>query len=199
MITVIDYGMGNLGSILNMLKKIGVPAVAESDPAKVAVAGKVILPGVGAFDNAMKILDGSGLSGAIKSAASGGSQILGICLGMQLLGSSSEEGTLLGLNLIPGKIKRFKGNTAHKVPHMGWSSVAFANGFHLSEGLSDNRFYFVHSYYYQPDDEAHAVGKTNYGHDFTSVVKRENVVGAQFHPEKSHRFGMQFLTNFSKS
>ena len=197
MISIIDYGMGNLGSIQNMLNKLGFESKLESDPDHVKDADSIILPGVGAFDNAMEKLNSSGFSEAIKNFSASGAPVLGICLGMQLLATQSEEGELKGLNLIPGDVVKFKNDTL-KVPHMGWNVVNPVNDILYSQ-LEENRFYFVHSFYYIPEDSNHTAGTTDYGHTFTSSVNRDNVFGAQFHPEKSHKYGMQLLTNFSRS
>lgn len=194
MISIIDYGMGNLGSIKNMLTKIGFESKLESDPNNLRTATSIILPGVGAFDNAMERLNSSGFSEAITDFAKTGSPVLGICLGMQLLASQSEEGELKGLNLIPGDVVRFQSKSL-KVPHMGWNIVKPKNESLFSQ-LEDNRFYFVHSYYYVPKKSEHVAGTTDYGDTFVSCINCENIFGAQFHPEKSHKFGMQLLTNF---
>ena len=196
MISIIDYGMGNLGSIQNMLNKLGFESKLESDPDCLKDADSIILPGVGAFDNAMEKLNGSGFSDAIKNFSATGAPVLGICLGMQLLATQSEEGELKGLNLIPGDVVKFKSDTL-KVPHMGWNVVNPINDILYSQ-LEENRFYFVHSFYYIPEDPNHIAGTTDYGKTFTSSVNRDNVFGAQFHPEKSHKYGMQLLTNFSR-
>lgn len=195
MIGIIDYGMGNIGSILNMLKKIGAPAFKVTRADDIKRATKIILPGVGAFDHAMQRLNDQGFSNSIKEQANLGIPILGICLGMQLLGSSSEEGVLEGLGLIPGKIKRFPHSEGMRIPHMGWNAVNEKDP-QLFRNLNENKFYFVHSYYYDPEDKTHSAGTTDYGIAFTACVRRDNICGSQFHPEKSHKYGMQFLRNF---
>lgn len=197
MISVIDYGIGNLGSIVNMLKKIGVGSKLISTPEEVGEAEKIILPGVGSFDNAVGLLSKLDLVAAIKDKANLGTPLLGICLGMQLLGTESEEGKLAGLNLIPGKIKRFPSLPGLKIPHMGWNSVKSEDQV-LFKNMGDNRFYFVHTYYYAPESYDHSAGITSYGIAFTSYIKKDNIFGVQFHPEKSHNFGMQVLLNFSR-
>jgi glutamine amidotransferase len=196
MISIIDYGMGNLGSIQNMLNKLGFESKLESDPDRLKDADSIILPGVGAFDNAMEKLNSSGFSEAIKNFSATGAPVLGICLGMQLLATQSEEGELKGLNLIPGDVVKFNSDTL-KVPHMGWNVVNPVNDILYSQ-LEENRFYFVHSFYYIPEDLNHTAGTTDYAHTFTSSVNRDNIFGVQFHPEKSHKYGMQLLTNFSR-
>lgn len=190
--------MGNVGSIKNMLKRIDVPSEVSGDPKQIVKSKKLILPGVGAFDNAMRILDESGISTSIREACVKGAHILGICLGMQLLATRSEEGNCQGLNLISGSVKKFEGTVDLKVPHMGWNTVEFDQNEEIAAHLEDNRFYFVHSFYFVPDHYMHSIGSTLYGQKFTSVVRSENVIGAQFHPEKSHRYGMRLLLNYSK-
>ena len=194
--TIIDYGMGNIGSIVNMLKKVGIKSETTNLPMELLEAKKIILPGVGAFDNAMEKLNSLGFSDVIRKKAEDGTPILGICLGMQLLGTSSEEGIMPGLNLIPAKIRKFQPVDKLRVPHMGWNMV-HAIDKEMYKGLEENKFYFVHSYYFDPEEDKDISGVTDYGIRFTSSVRRKNVQGAQFHPEKSHKFGMQFLRNFS--
>jgi glutamine amidotransferase len=195
MITIIDYGMGNIGSIANMLKKVGVKSQTTGSPSELADARKIILPGVGAFDNAMNKLNELQFSEVIRNKAEKGTPILGICLGMQLLGTSSEEGVLPGLNLIAAKIRKFQTTGKLRVPHMGWNRVEAIDK-EMYSNLEENKFYFVHSYYFDADEESDIAGVTEYGIRFTSSVRRKNIFGAQFHPEKSHKFGMQFLKNF---
>jgi len=200
MITIVDYGMGNLGSIQNMLKKIGVNSEISSSVAAIKVAERIILPGVGSFDKAMANLESLGLIEPIKKKAGGGTPMLGICLGMQLLANGSEEGNLPGLGIIPGKVVRFNVPETMKIPHMGWNVVKYKETCPLYTGFEDMeevRFYFVHSYHYTCDHDEHIVGTTNYSYDFTSSIQKQNVYGAQFHPEKSHRYGMRLLKNFS--
>jgi glutamine amidotransferase len=196
MITIIDYGMGNIGSIVNMLKKLGIKSQATNLPMELLEAEKLILPGVGAFDNAMEKLNSLGFSDVIRKKAEDGTPILGICLGMQLLGTSSEEGIMPGLNLIPAKIRKFQSVDKLRVPHMGWNRVDPVDQ-EMYRDLEENKFYFVHSYYFDAEQEKDIAGTTDYGILFTSSVRRGNVFGAQFHPEKSHKFGMQFLRNFN--
>jgi glutamine amidotransferase len=197
MITIIDYGMGNIGSIANMLKKLGIKSQTSSLLEELLTAEKLILPGVGAFDNAMEKLNSLGFSKVICNKAAEGTPILGICLGMQLLGTSSEEGVMPGLNLIPAKIRKFQSIDKLKVPHMGWNLVDPVDP-EIYRDLEVNKFYFVHSYYFDPDVEKDISGTSNYGIRFTSSVRRGNIWGVQFHPEKSHKFGMKFLRNFNE-
>ena len=199
MITIVDYGMGNLGSILNMFKRIGVKAVVTTDPEVIRSAEKILLPGVGAFDVAMTHINGSGLREILDQKAKVERiPILGICLGMQLFTRGSEEGELPGLGWIPGETKRFPGQADLKVPHMGWNMVIPSTPSCLTRNLpAESRFYFVHSYCVTVDDPKHSILKTHYGVEFESGLAWENIYGVQFHPEKSHKFGMQLLKNFA--
>ena len=199
MITIIDYGMGNLGSIRNMIKKVGYQSEITSDPEVIVQAEKLILPGVGKFDRAMGNLADLNLIELIKKKAEEGTPLLGICLGMQLLADSSEEGTLKGLGIIPGEVKRFVVPQELKVPHMGWNLVHYRKDsplFANFEELDEARFYFVHSYKYVCQNEEHILATTNYGGEFTCAVHKGNIRGVQFHPEKSHLFGMNLFKNF---
>ena len=200
MITIVDYGIGNLGSIRNMFKRIGAPAVVTADLDQIAAASKILLPGVGAFDVAMERINSTELRSVLdRKALEERIPVLGICLGMQLLTSGSEEGRLAGLGWIPAGTKRFPALPALKVPHMGWNLVRRTRPSALTENLSSEaRFYFVHSYYVQVADPADSILRAHYGVDFDAAMSRGNIYGAQFHPEKSHRFGMQLLTNFAK-
>ena len=198
-ILIVDYGMGNLGSVLNMLRRIGAPAHISSAADDVRGADKIILPGVGAFDQAMKAIGASGLRAALDEKALGQKiPVLGICLGMQLLLDGSEEGREQGLGWISGKAMRFPRMAALKVPHMGWNEARPTRTSPLIHGLeTDARFYFVHSYRVAVDRPDHTLLKTTYGLEFDSAIQAGNIYGAQFHPEKSHRFGKQLLKNFA--
>lgn len=200
MISVVNYGVANIGSMLNMLKKIGVAAHPVSTAAEVEKSTKIILPGVGAFDNGMKALNERGLAEAIRNRVAGGTvPLLGVCLGMQMLGEGSEEGTLPGLNLIAGRCVRFRSDDTApiRIPHMGWNELMIHRQAPIIERLDGARFYFVHSYHLVCRDDADRVASVRYGVEFTAVVERGNVAGVQFHPEKSHRFGMALLKNFA--
>lgn len=201
MISVLDYGVGNLGSILNMFKKIGVPARLVSQPSDVLEAEKILLPGVGAFDNAMRELGQRGLIDPLKERVQvGGVPVLGICLGMQLLGNGSEEGNLAGLGFINGTSRRFSfpNDASLKVPHMGWNVISPVKYSPLfGDEAIERRFYFVHSYHFNCEDASDVLATAHYGFNFTAMVQQGNIMGAQFHPEKSHRFGMALLKNFS--
>mgnify|MGYP003575373011 CR=1 FL=1 len=201
MITIVDYGMGNLGSIQNMFKRIKVESEISGDIEKVGAAKKILLPGVGAFDAAMQRINDSGLKDVLdKKATDEKVPVLGICLGMQLLTQSSEEGKLPGLGWIDAKTVRFQfADYSLKVPHMGWNLVQKKNESPLIQDLPEEpRFYFVHSYYVQCNHPGNVLTTTHYGTDFHSIVQQENIYGAQFHPEKSHKFGMKLLRNFAQ-
>lgn len=201
MIAIIDYGLGNLGSIANMLKVIGEKSVITSDRKEIEAADKIILPGVGAFDAGMSRLKEAGLVELLKTQALEVKKpVLGICLGMQLLGRKSEEGSLPGLGLIPFDNLRFcLDDTELKVPHMGWDIVSFQQNNPLLEGLlGTQRYYFVHSFYAKCDSPDNVLMTCDYGHEFAAAVVSGNIYGVQFHPEKSHDFGMALLTNFVK-
>lgn len=199
MITIIDYGMGNLGSILNMFKRIGVRATVTDDLSEIELAEKLLLPGVGSFDKAMEAINGSGLRALLdKKALKDKVPVLGVCLGMQILTGGSDEGQAEGLNWIPGRANYFGVDQGLKVPHMGWNTTSPMQRHSLIEGMNDeSRFYFVHSYCVQVEKQDHCFLKTTYGQEFASGICRNNIFGVQFHPEKSHKFGMQLLKNFA--
>lgn len=199
---IIDYGMGNLGSIANMIAKIGANCIITSNKNKIEKATKIILPGVGAFDNGMKNLNKLGIIPLLNHKAfEEKTPTLGICLGMQLMTASSEEGNLPGLSWINAKTIRFKaGKNAIKIPHMGWNTIQINKKTNLLKDLNKNsRFYFVHSFYVECNNKRDILTTTRYGNNFTSVFGKNNIFGVQFHPEKSHRFGMQLLSNFLMS
>jgi glutamine amidotransferase len=199
-ITVVDYGVGNLGAIPNMLKRLGATARITSNATDIDGAEKLILPGVGAFDAAMSNLDDLGLIDTLGNVQRRGTPILGLCLGMQLLARSSEEGSRPGFGWIPAQVIRFhldESDRSLHVPMMGWNYVQIVRPHGLVEGLGDDpRFYFAHSFHLVCDDPGDVVGVSTYGYEFPSIVQRGNVMGAQFHPEKSHRFGMKIFENF---
>jgi len=207
MIAIVNYNMGNLGSVYNAFEKIGEKAVIESRAERLKDYDKLILPGVGAFGDAMEHLESSGLKDAMIDFAKSGKLIMGTCLGMQLLFESSQEfGESRGLGLIEGKVVAFDksrfDNLELKVPHMGWNEM-FTKGLtskknKLFDGLSEEFYlYFVHSYHVECDDK-YAIGKTQYGYEFVSAVNKENIYGFQPHPEKSHNVGLKILENFVK-
>lgn len=198
MISVLDYGMGNIGSVLNMIKKVGGEAEVIRSPEEVLKAKKILLPGVGAFDAGIRSLQESELDKAIKHAAEVGIPILGICLGMQLLLDSSEEGELPGLGIISGRVVRFDQEMFPiKVPHMGWNEIEVTRNSELFRIDDDkHRFYFVHSYYVVCDNEKNITSYATHGNKFVASFEKDNVLGAQFHPEKSHSFGMSLMKRF---
>ena len=204
MITIIDYEMGNLNSIQNMFTYIGVESKIESDVDKIKNASKILLPGVGSFDTAMKKINESGLKEVLnEKALKEQVPVLGICLGMQLLTNSSEEGILDGLGWIDAKTMSFKSviDKKYRIPHMGWNIVSESNESKLTDGFKDfdeTRFYFVHSYFVKVENEKNSILKTDYGLKFDSAIQKDNIFGAQFHPEKSHKFGMNIFKNFAK-
>jgi len=200
-ITIVNYGLGNLGSMLNMFKRIGVHAAVESDVKAIRAAEKLLLPGVGAFDAAMeRINSSSGLRDVLdQKVLVEKAPVLGVCLGMQILTQSSEEGEIPGLGWIAGAARRFPRHATLKVPHMGWNIAKPVRPSLLTKGVDkEPRYYFVHSYCVHVDNPEDSLMRTHYGLDFDSAIGHENIYGVQFHPEKSHRFGMQILMNFAK-
>ncbi|EKE00961.1 MAG: Imidazole glycerol phosphate synthase, glutamine amidotransferase subunit [uncultured bacterium] len=199
MIVIINTGIGNFKSIQNMLSRIGKKSILSNNAREIENADKLILPGVGSFDKGMQALQDYHLVDVIKDMAkSQNVKLLGICLGMQMLAESSEEGALPGLGIIKGNVRRFADNF-FKIPHMGWNYVIPTEESILFRGYdSVPRFYFTHSYWFDCDDYANILAKTSYEHDFVSAIRSgNNIYGVQFHPEKSHRFGFQLLKNFA--
>ncbi len=197
MIVIVDYGMGNLGSIANMIKKVGYKSIITSDLKEVKKATKLILPGVGSFDNGMRNLKELGMIEVLnQKVLIEKTPVLGICLGMQLMTKSSEEGKLSGLGWIDAETKKFVSDTL-KIPHMGWNIIKHQKNSQLFDEIErEKRFYFVHSYCVSCNQEADILTNTNYIQDFVSSFEKENIVGVQFHPEKSHKFGMNLIKNF---
>jgi len=202
MIVIVDYGLGNLNSVLNMITKVGGQASIESDPTILTKAKKIILPGVGAFDHGMSLLQSNGWIDALNEAAIGKRiPILGICLGMQLMCNSSEEGNLPGLGWIDAEVKQFKFpiDTNLKIPHMGWNTVDIVKPNPLlNKEDGEQRFYFVHSYHAVCNNQEDVLATAHHGYEITAAFSHENIYGAQFHPEKSHRFGMALINKFTK-
>ncbi|RUS45631.1 imidazole glycerol phosphate synthase subunit HisH [Cohnella sp. AR92] len=195
MIAIIDYGMGNLHSVSKAIERLGAEAVVTSKPEEILAADGAILPGVGAFGDAMSNLRETGLESVVKEYAASGKPLLGICLGMQLLFDESEEhGTHAGLGLLPGKVVRFRGD--YKVPHMGWNELSFSQASPLFKGLAPGHVYFVHSYHALPERIEDLLATTDYHQAVTAIVGRGSVYGMQFHPEKSGELGMALLNNF---
>jgi len=198
MITIINYGAGNIKSIQNMLKKIGVESIISNNISEIEQAKKLILPGVGHFDFGMQQLRKSGLIEVLsKKVLQDKTPLLGICLGAQMLGNNSEEGTEKGLGWIDMEVVKFNENTL-TVPHMNWNELKLKKTSTLFKDMYENpRFYFVHSFYMQPKNDVDTLCTANYGTDFTAAVEKDNIYGVQFHPEKSHKFGMKLLENFA--
>lgn len=196
-IAIVDYGMGNLHSVSKAVERLGYKPLVTGDREEILAADGIILPGVGAFGDAMEQLRETSLDSVMKEAAATGKPLLGICLGMQLLFSGSEEhGKNEGLNILPGSVVRFPGGN-YKVPHMGWNSLQFKNPEHpLFAGLEEGHVYFVHSYHVLPEVQADLLAITDYGQPVTAIVGRGSVYGMQFHPEKSGELGMNLLLNF---
>ena len=200
-IIVINYGMGNLGSIANMLKYLGASAIISADKSVIEKADKLILPGVGHFDRAMQNINQLDLFKLLQfKAIDKQTPIMGICLGMQLLCNSSEEGVDKGLAFVEAEVVKFNFEKSQnlKVPHMGWNKVEIAKSNSLiTKGLTeDARFYFVHSYYVKCNNESDVLTRSLYGHSFISSFEKNNIVGVQFHPEKSHKYGVTLFRNF---
>lgn len=199
MVAIVDYGMGNLGSVEKALRFIGAEARLTSDPAEVRAASAVILPGVGAFDDCMRNLRESGLARPVVDAIETGKPFLGICLGLQVLFEESEEGGReKGLSLFRGRVLRFRHSL--KIPQIGWNQIRRTQDAPQLAGVPDGAWvYFVHSYHVQPHDKDLIATVTDYGYEFPSAVRSENVFATQFHPEKSQRVGLQILRNFVAS
>jgi glutamine amidotransferase len=197
-IAIVDYGMGNLRSVLKAFERLGRAAEVTRDPDRIVAAPGVVLPGVGAFGACMENLTALGLVEPVKRAIAAGRPFLGICLGMQLLFDESEEfGPVPGLGVLRGRVVRFPPSPELKVPHMGWNSLRIARRAPALAGIADGDYvYFVHSYYPVPDDPAVVATTTGYGLEFASSVSRDNVFACQFHPEKSQRVGLRLLENF---
>ncbi len=201
MIAIIDYGVGNVASMKNMLKKSGHNAFLTNDHEEIRKADKLILLGIGAFDSCAKNLEEYNLREILyECAVKKGTPLLGVCVGMQLLAKSSEEGELKGLNFIPSIVKKFSFTNGNlKIPHMGWNTIIPQEKNPLFKNLPDDaKFYFAHSYHIDCENDDHVGAITEYGYTFASSVYKENIFGVQFHPEKSHRFGMKILSNFAE-
>jgi glutamine amidotransferase len=196
MIVVVDYDMGNVGSIVNMMKKAGHAAVLSAEPHVIRGADRLILPGVGSFDAGMANIRARGLVDVLNEKVAAGTPVLGICLGMQLLGDKSSEGDAAGLGWIPAESIKLSSESL-RVPHMGWNEVATTRHWLFADEPADMRFYFVHSYHVVCKEPQHRIATTTYGIEVTAAIANGNVIGVQFHPEKSHRFGMQLLKNFA--
>lgn len=203
MIHIVDYGLGNIGAFLTLYKRQGISAIAVGTADELAQADHILLPGVGSFDHAMQLLNASGMRATLDHLVQEKRvPVLGVCVGMQILGDSSDEGQDAGLGWIPGRIRDLGGRgPAHQglpLPHMGWNDISPAREIPLLKNIADPRFYFLHSFFFDNADPTDGAATANYGSDFTCIVNRENVWGVQFHPEKSHSFGMALLKNFAE-
>lgn len=201
MLTIVDYGIGNLFSIFNMLKKAGSNAIISSNVSDIEKSEKLLLPGMGHFDNCMDKFNQSGLRDIIEQKVLIDKiPVLGICVGLQMFMKNSEEGKMDGLDWINGETIRFrkeKMGSELKIPNMGWLEIKKEKNSPLLFGLDDARFYFAHSYHVNVEDKTDILTTAQYGYNFTVGIEKENIMGVQFHPEKSHRFGMQLLKNFA--
>ncbi|MNK07309.1 Imidazole glycerol phosphate synthase subunit HisH 1 [compost metagenome] len=202
MITIIDYGLGNVLAFANMYRRMAVPVSIARTADDVAAATKLILPGVGAFDYAMGLFRDSGMyDTAVQRVTQDGVPVLGICVGMQMMAAASEEGTVPGLNWVPGMVRKIDASKLAQrthLPHMGWNDVNPTKASPLFAGLEkDARFYFLHSYYFECKDENDMLASAEYGPRFACSVHHDNVYGVQFHPEKSHEYGARLLRNFA--
>jgi glutamine amidotransferase len=200
-IVIIDYGMGNLRSVQKGFEQVGFEAKVTRNRKAISGASAIVLPGVGAFKDCMGNLERHGLVGPILQSIEKGKPYLGICLGLQILFTESEEfGNQKGLDLIKGRVVRFRGDPEHKVPHMGWNTIEKKREVSLLQGLTDGDFfYFVHSYYVVPDEGQWNSTFTQYGIPFVSSIRKENLFATQFHPEKSQQKGLRILENFARS
>ena len=200
-IIIIDSNFCNTGSVYRAIKKIGYEPIITKNAKYFSSASHIILPGVGSFDYGMQNLQENELGEQIRYASTQkGIPLLGICLGMHLLGKIGfENGKTKGLDLIPGSVKKLNLNKKYKIPHMGWNEVLFKSDNKIFNGIINKKdFYFIHSYYFEPDDAKHIIGVTVYEKKFASVINKENIYGVQFHPEKSLKFGIKILENFLK-
>lgn len=203
MIAIIDYGLGNVLAFVNVYRRLNIPVTVAKDADDLTGASKLILPGVGSFDHAMEQLDGSGMRPVLERLVIGnGMPLLGVCVGMQMLAESSEEGKLPGLNWLAGTVKKFDVSafpSGTHLPHMGWNDVTPVESNTLFRGMEeDARFYFLHSYYFQCANSENILAHCDYHGEFCCAVKSGNIYGVQFHPEKSHHWGTQLLKNFAE-
>ncbi len=201
MIGIVDYGLGNVRAFENIYRRLGIAAKPVRNAAELEGADRLILPGVGAFDWAMARLTASGMIDALnRRVLNDGVPVLGVCVGMQIMAQGSDEGAATGLGWIDGRVERFRDewfNTHTHLPHMGWNDIEVAGERALFSKIDAPRFYFLHSFFFHPVDEGHIAARTHYGQVFASAISRENIWATQFHPEKSHNWGVQLLRNFA--
>jgi imidazole glycerol-phosphate synthase subunit HisH len=201
MIRIVDYGLGNILAFLNVYRRLGIEADTARTGEELADASKIVLPGVGAFDHAMQLLGNSGMRATLDELVQDKQvPVLGVCVGMQILARSSDEGSESGLGWIAGRVRSLKslGQPELLLPHMGWNDVRAVASNGLLQGMDEPRFYFLHSYYFECERAEDVAGVAAYGTDFSCMVHARNIYGVQFHPEKSHRFGTQLLKNFAE-
>lgn len=202
MIGLVNYGLGNIKAFANIYKNLNIQCKFINNPCDIEEVEKLILPGVGSYDNAIKKLKQSNLLEAINNKVKKEKMpVLGVCIGMQIMANYSEEGILEGLGWIPGIVKKFKESSFSSkpyTPHMGWNNIEKLNNPILFNEIENPKFYFLHSYYLEPEEGSIITSTTNYGLDFCSSINFENIYATQFHPEKSHNFGVKMLENFSK-
>jgi imidazole glycerol-phosphate synthase subunit HisH len=202
MITLINYGSGNIHAIANIYKRINIPYIITNNPKELLSANKLILPGVGDFDETMMLLNNLGIKGVLDELVIEKKiPILGVCVGMQILGNNSEEGDLEGFGWIKGNVRKLdetKLTNKPHLPHMGWNTVTIKNDSRLFDNvITDNGFYFLHSYYFDCENQEDVLATAHYGEEFASAINHENVYGFQFHPEKSHQNGVELFRNFA--
>ena len=201
MISIVDYGLGNLRAFENIYKQMGIPVRLAHNAEDIMASSKLILPGVGAFDWALIRLKDSGMLDTLNYAVLEKKvPVLGVCVGMQIMANSSDEGSMPGLSWIDGEVKHFKEcilDHSLPMPHMGWNTVEISSDCELFKGLSDPKYYFLHSYYLSMKSDSDIIGISTYGRKFTSAIKSGNIYATQFHPEKSHHWGHQLLKNFA--
>lgn len=203
MITIIDYGLGNVLAFENVYKRLGIPVNVARTPEQLAAATRLILPGVGAFDHAMDLFESSGLRGPVEELVAGSRMpVLGVCVGMQMLANSSEEGNRAGLGWVPGRVRKFRppvNGARLQLPHMGWNDVRIEQDTGLlPRDAAGWRFYFLHSFHFVPAEASSAIATADYGGEFACAVRFGNAWGVQFHPEKSHSYGAALLKNFAE-
>lgn len=202
MITILDYGLGNVGAFANVYKRMNLPVRLARTAEDLADSRRIILPGVGAFDHAMDLLDASGMRDELERKVLGeGVPVVGVCVGMQMLADGSDEGVRAGLGWVPGRVRHFSRRTGNQdlpLPHMGWNDVRPGVGQPLFAGLDEGRFYFLHSYFFECAEPTDVAAHSAYAGEFACAVRRGNVHGVQFHPEKSHHFGSTLLRNFAE-